>query len=281
MAHPTHGSRPAALVVGGTRGIGREIARLLAAAGNDVTVVGRPGGAGAEAAAEIGAAFLPADVSRLPEVRRVAAEVASRHDRLHHLVQSADVIKKERVDTPEGFEVGFATNYLSRFLLAGLLLDRLRAGSARILHVAAAGAAGRFSLGSVPPGPRVGAFRAHGVGQGANDVFGVELAARLAGSGVVVQVANPGAVETGIRDEVATGLFGRTMVAAYGALATVRGPAEAARILLDTAERHSGDVLIGMKGPVRVPARARDLELRRGLWRRTEELVGLTVDTGR
>ena len=176
MAGPETGP---ALVVGGTRGIGREIARRLVQEGHEVTIVGRPGPVGSEAARDVGATFLPADISLLSEVRRVAAEVTARHDRLHHLVQTADVLKKARVDTAEGFEVGFATGYLSRFLLVGLLLDPLRAGLARILHVAAAGAAGRLSLDDVPPGPGVGPFRAHGVSQGANDVFGVELAERL------------------------------------------------------------------------------------------------------
>ena len=106
------------------------------------------------------------------------------------------------METPDGIELGFANAYLSRFALVGLLLDPLRAGRATVQHVAAAGAPGRLRLDDVPPGPRLGAFRAHGVAQGANDVFGVELAARLAGDGVRVQVANPGAVRTGIRDEV-------------------------------------------------------------------------------
>ncbi|MGN9808838.1 SDR family NAD(P)-dependent oxidoreductase [Micromonospora sp. BQ11] len=262
-----------AVVVGGTRGIGREIARHLVTEGHRVTIVGRTADTGTATAAEIGATFLRADVSELAQVRRLAGELTSRHDAIHHLVQAADVIKATRVDTTDGFEVGFATNYLSRFLLVDLLLDRLRAGDAHILHVAAAGAAGRLRLADVPPGPRTGAFRAHGVGQGANDVYGVELAARLAGTGVTVHVANPGAVETGIRDEVARTPLGRLLNPLFARLMTVRQPAEVARTLLDTARRHPDAVLIGMKGPVPLPRRARDEALRRTLWTRTAHLT--------
>jgi NAD(P)-dependent dehydrogenase (short-subunit alcohol dehydrogenase family) len=269
--------RKTALVVGGTRGIGREIARRLVADGFDVTVAGRPSSESAATAAGMGATFLPADVSDPDQVRVLASEFRSRHDRLDHLVQTADVIKKSRVDTADGVEVGFATNYLSRFLLVGLLLDLLRAAPGRILHVAAAGAAGRLSLADVPPGPEVGPFRAHGLGQGANDVYGVELAARLEGSGITVHVANPGAVDTGIRDEVATTLLGKVLNGVFGRIMTVRTAEETARVLLDTARAYPAEVLIGMKGPVRIPARARDLELRRALWRRTEELTGVSV----
>lgn len=267
-----------AVVVGGTRGIGREIARRLVRSGHDVTIVGRPGSVAAEAAADIGASLLPADVSELAEVRRLAGLVAERHDRLDWLVQAADVIKAKRVESSDGFEVGFATNYLSRFALVGLLLDQLQAGPATVLHVAAAGAGRRFRLDSVPPGPRVGPFRAHGAGQGANDVFGVELAARLAGTGVRVHVANPGAVRTGIRDEITGTLLGRALTGIFGRVMTVREPEETARMLLDAAARQPDAVLIGADGrPLPVPARAQDVGLRRRLWERTEELTAVRV----
>lgn len=267
-----------AVVVGGTKGIGREIARRLARSGYAVDIVGRPGSTGPAVAAEIGATYLPADVSELAEVRRLAAVLAERHDRLHWLVQSADVLLSKRVETGDGFEVGFATAYLSRFALVGLLLDQLRAGPATVLHVAAAGGPGRLRLSDVPPRSGLGAFRAHGVAQGANDVFGVELAARLAGHGVRVHVANPGAVETGIRDEILGTPSGRFLSGIFGRVMKVRQPAETAEILLEATARHPDAVLIGAAGrPVALPARTRDLELRRRLWQRTEELTGVSV----
>lgn len=267
-------AKKTAVVVGGTKGIGRAVAQLLVEDGVAVTIVGRRADTGRAAADEIGAHFDQADVSDLGQVRALAERLIERQEQVHYLVQTADVLKAKRVTTAEGFELGFATNYLSRFLLVGLLLDQLRAGSARILHVAAAGASATFSLKSVPPGPRVGAFRAHGAGQGANDLFGLELADRLAGTGVGVQVANPGAVRTGIRDEVATTAAGKVLLGVFGALMTVRSPEESASLLLGAADRHPEEVLIGSTGaPIKVPGRARNPELRRALWARTEELV--------
>lgn len=265
-----------ALVVGGTRGIGKEVARQLVASGHDVTVVGRPSVRGQASADEVGAAFLAADVSRLGDVRAVAEGV--QYDRLDHLVQTADVLKIERVDTTEGFEVSFATNYLSRFLLVGLLLERLRAAGGAILHVAAAGAPGRIlTPDQVPPGPGIGAFRAHGLGQAANDLFGLELAERLAGSGIGVHVANPGAVDTGIRDEFATSRLGKLVIGTMGRFVTTQRPAESARALLASAQRHPDTVLIDRKGPVKVRGARRDAGRRRAVWERTEEVVGLTL----
>ncbi|HZG90757.1 MAG TPA: hypothetical protein VEZ42_11140 [Pseudonocardia sp.] len=72
------------------------------------------------------------------------------------------------------------------------------------------------------------------------------------------------------------------MSTVFGAVMTLRTPAEAARVLLETAERHPDDVLIGVRGrPVRIPARARDAAFREALWRRTEDLTGSVVSAPR
>jgi NAD(P)-dependent dehydrogenase (short-subunit alcohol dehydrogenase family) len=267
-----------ALVVGGTRGIGKEIARQLAQSGYDVTIVGRPSTHGQAAADEVGATFAAADVSLLSDVRALADTIGARHDRLDHLVQTADVIKPGRVVTAEGLEASFATNYLSRFLLVGLLLGSVRAARGAILHVAAAGARGAaLKPTEIPPGPKVGSFRAHGLGQAANDLFGLELATRLAGSGVGVHVANPGAVDTGIRDEFAAAGIGKLIVGTIGRFVTAQPAAATAQALLAAAGNHPDAVLIDRAGPVQVRGSRRNAALRQAVWARTEDVVGLRM----
>lgn len=63
-----------ALVTGGASGLGLATARALAAAGATVTIVDLPSSRGAEAAAEVGGLFVPADVT---SVQEVAAAVAA------------------------------------------------------------------------------------------------------------------------------------------------------------------------------------------------------------
>src|SRR5262245_29405061 len=74
-------ARPAgrvALVTGGTRGIGLEIARALVAEGADVVICGRDRDRAARAATEIGATALAADVGDPGAVARLRDAVDAR-----------------------------------------------------------------------------------------------------------------------------------------------------------------------------------------------------------
>ena len=82
-------TRPRAVVVGGTSGIGRGIALRLAQAQFDVTVVGRDAARGNECVAAMGAgrhAFVPCDAALLANVADTSAELRATLPRLDVLV---------------------------------------------------------------------------------------------------------------------------------------------------------------------------------------------------
>jgi len=79
----------AALVTGGSSGIGLAIARLLRDEGFELTVAGRTPEKVGAAAAELGALGVVADVSGEEDCRRVVEEHRERHGRLDVLVNSA------------------------------------------------------------------------------------------------------------------------------------------------------------------------------------------------
>ncbi len=135
------------LVTGSTDGVGHWVAERLAADGARVLVHGRDrkrGEALVETITKDGgaAAFLPADLSALANVRDLADAVRRETDTLDVLVNNAGIgtAGNAREVSADGFELRFAVNYLAGFLLTRLLLPLLeKSAPARIVNVASAG----------------------------------------------------------------------------------------------------------------------------------------------
>lgn len=134
-----------ALVTGSTDGLGRDVARRLAAAGARVLVTGRSAERGEALVDEIAkggkgsAKFYRADLASLDEVRRLADAVLRDNQRLDILVNNAGVgfvFDTTRKFSAEGHEMHFAVNYLAHYLLTKRLLPRIVASApARIINV--------------------------------------------------------------------------------------------------------------------------------------------------
>jgi NAD(P)-dependent dehydrogenase (short-subunit alcohol dehydrogenase family) len=136
------------LITGSTDGVGRRVAQRLGGMGARVLIHGRDKARGAKVvddlrAAGAEAAFYPADLASLAEVRRLAIAVRKDRDRLDVLINNAGLgpgSAPARRESADGHELLFAVNYLAGFLLAALLLPLLRAAApSRIVNVSSAG----------------------------------------------------------------------------------------------------------------------------------------------
>ena len=143
-------NRKIVLVTGSTDGVGRLVARRLAIRGARVLIHGRDRHRGKQVVDQIQAAgygsavFLPADLSSLAEVRRLAEMVRQDCDRLNVLVNNAGIgsggSAGKRETSAEGYELRFAVNYLAGFLLTRLLLPLIMLNKpARIVNVSSLG----------------------------------------------------------------------------------------------------------------------------------------------
>jgi len=108
-----------ALITGGTSGIGRAVAKSLAASGARVAITGRDEKRLAEAARELGVHPIHADVAVEADVERTFREVMQKFGDLDILVNNAGIgVFKNLVDMDrKEFEAVFATNVTGAMLM--------------------------------------------------------------------------------------------------------------------------------------------------------------------
>ena len=130
--------RPAALITGGGTGIGAAAARLLAAEGWLVGLVGRRPEPLAAVAAETGGIGLPGDAADLPHLEAAVAALRDAGGSLRGLVCSAGAGRSGTAleQTQEGFEGVLRTNLTAPFLAAKACLPELVAHGGAIVVVA-------------------------------------------------------------------------------------------------------------------------------------------------
>lgn len=260
------------LVTGATDGLGRETARELASRGATVLVHGRDRKKGEATLRDLNEStgsdrfrLYVADLSSLAQVRRLAEAVGEREERLDVLVNNAGIVAPERRESEDGYELGFAVNYLSGFLLTNLLLPLLeRSAPARVVNVASIGQAPiDFDDPMLEQG--FDPYRSYAQSKLAQVMFTFELAERLGGgSGVTVNALHPAT------------LMDTKMVRTFGPSQTsVEEGVEA------TVHLILGDDLEGVSGAyydrlheARASEQAYDPEARRRLWELSEHLTG-------
>src|SRR5439155_7716249 len=127
-----------------------------------------------------------ADLSRLAEMKRVAAEIAAAEPRIDVLVNNAGALFGSRHVTEDGLELTFALNHMAYFVLTHGLRDRLLASApARVVNTASnAHRRARLDFDDLQSAHGYIGFKAYGRSKLANTLVTRVLARRLAGAGV-------------------------------------------------------------------------------------------------
>jgi NAD(P)-dependent dehydrogenase (short-subunit alcohol dehydrogenase family) len=190
------------LVTGSTDGVGRYVAARLAAAGAKVLIHGRDKARAKTLAEEIrgqghtAPVFYQADLSSLAGCRQLAEAVLAGHQRLDVFISNAGIGSRtlgseRRRTSADGYELRFAVNYLSGFLLAHLLLPLLKASApSRIVNVASLGQH-PIDFDDVMITKGYSGSRAYAQSKLAQIMFTIDLARELKTSGVTVNSLHP------------------------------------------------------------------------------------------
>lgn len=285
-----------AFVVTGTGGLGYEDALALAKAGAEVIIAGRNTASGAEAVAQIKAAapcanvrFVKLDLSDLASVRRFCDRLASERDSLDGLINNAGVMNPPtRMETVDGFELQFGTNYLGHFLLTAGLLPLLKRGKdPRVVTLSSVAVRqGDIQFDDLNFGETYVPMKAYAQSKFACLMFALELQKRsdAANWGVASLAAHPGVSRTnlllntpggagtaGVARKLLAFLFQPVWQGALPTLFAATAPDAKA------GGYYGPDGIGEIRGypaEARIPAPARDPEILRRLWAESERLTG-------
>ncbi len=271
------------VVTGASAGIGRATAHELARLGARVVLAVRNRQKGEKVLRAIARAtgnteleIATVDFARAQSIRAFARDLATRHPKIHVLVNNAGIWSNCRQLGPDGIELVWATNVLGYFLTTELLLSQLRAaGRARVVSVASRYAGG-LDLTDVQFERRPWAGKsAYAQSKQANRMWTWALSRRLEGTGVTANALHPGFVSTEIFKK-GGGVLAFTL--AVVAKLRARRPAEGADTVVWLAASPEADGQSGLFWVDRHehPCRFRDEVTEEELWRMCQRMSGQT-----
>ncbi|HEY3776764.1 MAG TPA: SDR family oxidoreductase [Rhizomicrobium sp.] len=196
------------VITGATSGIGEVAADRLAAKGFRIVFVARDRTRG-EATLEHLRAIAGgprhrvffADLSRISEMKRVAAEIAQAEPEIDVLVNNAGALFNSRTVTEDGLEKTFALNHMSYFVMTNLLRSCLKAGARVVSTASDAHKGAHLDFADLQSARGYSGYGAYGRSKLCNILFTRELARLLVGTGVTANCLHPGFVATRFGDQ--------------------------------------------------------------------------------
>jgi len=236
--------------------------------------------------------FIPINLDSLPSVRAAANNILNDQSVAHIdvMINNAAIMACPYSLTKDGYEIQFATNHLSHFLVTNLLMPKILAAgpNARIVNVSSWGHIAsdiRYSDLDFNGGKDYSTFQAYGQSKTANVLFSVGLNQKLAGKGVKSFALHPGGILSNLQKYVTPEMREDAMVILKDLGMEMperktfqQGCSTTLRAALDPSLGTEGSVFLTdcqlTTDPLQVRAYALDKENALKCWDLSEKLVG-------
>ncbi|MER7183532.1 SDR family NAD(P)-dependent oxidoreductase [Streptomyces hyaluromycini] len=261
------------LITGATDGLGRAVARELAAQGASLILHGRSAAKGADLLAELRAAgatgrlsYELADFSSLEDIGKLAERILTTYDRLDVLVNNAGIgVELARQESQDGLELTFQVDYLAAYILSCRLAPLLvTSAPARIINVSSAGQA-PINFRDVMLERNWDGVQAYCQAKLAQISLTFDLAERLRGTGVTANALHPASY---MPTKMVVNLFTPQSTVADGMRNTLR-------LITDPALDDVSGVYFNRSTRARAGSQAYDESARAQLRRLSESLTGV------
>lgn len=274
------------LITGATSGIGRAAAHRLAQLGATVVGVGRDQTRCSETAAEItrisgnsNIEFLLADLSDQVQVRQLAEGFPSKYTRLDVLINNAGAFFLRRKVSAQGYEMTWALNHLSYFLLTNLLLEQIiESKPARIVNVSSGSHyRGKIHFDDLNLTRGYNGWKAYSQSKLANVIFTYELVRRVEDKSIAINTLTPGMVATRIGQN--TGPVLRNLVRLVQSMGG-KTPEEGAETIIYLASAEEAGEFRGKFFRERKTVRSSDIsydeDIASRLWEQSARMTGMS-----
>jgi NAD(P)-dependent dehydrogenase (short-subunit alcohol dehydrogenase family) len=277
------------IVTGSNSGIGKATAKALAGMGATIVMAVRNHERGVIARAEIveeteneSVSVMVCDLASRDSIKRFSDEFKSKYDKLDVLINNAGAVFAKRQLSDDGIESSMAVNYLGPFLLTRELLPLLEASApSRIINVSSG--LSRNSEIDFDDLQREKSYKGMQAYSGSKlmlTTYTLELARRLAGTGVTANVVEPGFVATNLGRNSGS-LLNSVMFTLVRPMQITPEKAAENSVYTATSPELNGvtGLVVAKKQPKEAPPITQDGEARRRLWEATLRLLGFDKDS--